>query len=137
MRTDLARTTLKPVDEILQYQNASFLKRFAQEKGIDEFEAARHFIALKQFLIVSATEPGVKVPSHLIDEIWHAFLKHSQEYEQFCNQFLGRVIHHRPRTTTSKEYTDTRAMAKRLFGSLDKQLWALKGHASCGCGDYV
>lgn len=37
------------------------------------------------------------VPSATVDEAWHAFLLHSQEYEAFCHSTFGRFVHHVPR----------------------------------------
>lgn len=36
------------------------------------------------------------MPSQGIDEVWHAFLKHPDEYRKFCIRYIGRVINHNP-----------------------------------------
>ena len=41
-------------------------------------------------------------PLWVIDEMWHTFLLYSKDYYDFCHQYLGRMIHHRPTPRAKK-----------------------------------
>ncbi|CAM4329160.1 hypothetical protein F901_01507 [Acinetobacter dispersus] len=51
------------------------------------------------------------MPSHAVDSLWHVMLEFPKQYQQLCEQILGRQLHHNPydATTTSQQQT------KQLF----------------------
>lgn len=51
------------------------------------------------------------MPSHAVDSLWHVMLEFPKQYQQLCEQILGRQLHHYPydATTTSQQPT------KQLF----------------------
>ena len=40
-------------------------------------------------------------PSVEIDAAWHAHILHTKEYNEFCEKFFGRFLHHTPELPTS------------------------------------
>jgi len=35
-------------------------------------------------------------PPEPVDKAWHAFVLHTRDYEAYCRERFGRVIHHQP-----------------------------------------
>ena len=48
------------------------------------------------FLDLCARSDEMLSPPPDVDAAWHAFLLHSRDYEAYCNERYGRVIHHQP-----------------------------------------
>lgn len=38
----------------------------------------------------------VSMPSEVVDDLWHAFILHTQSYANFCKQAFGKFFHHNP-----------------------------------------
>ena len=38
----------------------------------------------------------VAMPSKVVDILWHEFILNTREYQQFCQQAFGKVLHHTP-----------------------------------------
>ncbi len=38
----------------------------------------------------------VAMPSQAVDDLWHAFILYTRDYEAFCEQSFGRFLHHTP-----------------------------------------
>ncbi|MFJ7367490.1 hypothetical protein ACIQWQ_25830 [Peribacillus frigoritolerans] len=51
---------------------------------------------LKRYLIMAAVFGKVEMFNSVIDELWHIMLNHRQEYDEFCQAFIGRAIQHHP-----------------------------------------
>lgn len=138
MQTTAPRETLRPIGDILAYENPRVVKRFAEDHGVSLAEAERRFTELKKFLIAAAVKPGPKVTSEPVDSMWHSFVLHSRDYEQFCRGLLGRFIYHQPfETPNPGVYLETRAFIEQMFGPLDVELWAPEAKTCCtsGCDD--
>jgi hypothetical protein len=60
--------------------------------------------ALKQFFMAYALtkdggkkpKDGFMMPSRIADELWHHFMLDSANYEKFCKQAYGQMLHHKP-----------------------------------------
>lgn len=120
------------------YDNHQLYERFVADHGGSLEDARDRFVALKQFLTVCAVQPGIKVASDEIDQMWHTFLLFTREYRNFCNDRLGRYIEHEPFENPRPTYYElTRDVARGLFGELDLRYWPLVGKADCtsGCQD--
>lgn len=132
------RPTVRPIEEIVAYENDRVLERFVIDHGGTFDDAADRFDALKQFMTVCAKKPGIKVASDEIDQMWHTFLLFTIQYREFCDEWLGRFVEHEPFEEARPEYyTITRTAAAGLFGELDEAFWPLEGKADCtsGCGE--
>ncbi|MES1041966.1 hypothetical protein [Peribacillus simplex] len=51
---------------------------------------------LKRYLIMAAVFGKVEMFNSVIDELWHIMLNYRQEYDEFCQAFIGRTIQHHP-----------------------------------------
>ncbi|ENW79114.1 hypothetical protein F909_03441 [Acinetobacter sp. ANC 3929] len=60
------------------------------------------------------------MPSHAVDSLWHVMLEFPKQYQQLCEQVLGRQLHHDPydATTTSKQQTQQLFEAWRMSCTL-------------------
>lgn len=62
--------------------------------------------ALRDFFaayLLSGGKP-VSMPSQAADELWHEFILHTRNYEQFCRKAFGRFLHHTPAVALSRDY---------------------------------
>lgn len=67
---------------------------FSVRNVMPQSEAATVFADLERFL--NASSLSRRVPSKLVDEAWHVFILHTQQYAEFCTKHFGRFIHHVP-----------------------------------------
>lgn len=127
------RSTNKPIPAILAYQNDPVIRRYSANYGVSLEYAQNCFAAFKKYMIVCAVKPGQSAVSETIDEMWHTFLLFTKDYKAFCEEYLGRFIHHEPLTyPTPAVYSETRAFAEKLFGTIDEALWPLEAKTECG-----
>ncbi len=56
------------------------------------------FAALRDYfhLCRMAGRRMVSMPSHVVDDAWHAFILYTRGYDQFCSRAFGRFLHHTP-----------------------------------------
>jgi len=83
---------------------------------------------LKRFLIVCAEcsdgEIGMAGP---IDDFWHTFIIFTHDYEKFCEQLNGKLIHHIPLNETDAEKPSKNELtAYQRFLSLYEQVFEEK-----------
>lgn len=68
----------------------------AKYPRMTEAEYDWKLVELKRYLLMNAVLKGVPMFSPEVDDIWHEMLLFTREYESFCEQWYGRVIHHAP-----------------------------------------
>jgi hypothetical protein len=90
-------------ENVLVYCNSGVVKKYAQEYEVSIPVATERFEELKKFLFICATKEGNFSPSFVIDDIWHTFILFTKDYANFCNDYLGKFIHHAPDTEFSVE----------------------------------
>ncbi|MGZ9815581.1 hypothetical protein ACXM0N_06485 [Peribacillus simplex] len=73
--------------------NAEFRLTHPRDSQIKVNQAWRE---LKRYLIMAAVFGKVEMFNSVIDELWHIMLKYRQEYDEFCQVFIGRTIQHHP-----------------------------------------
>jgi hypothetical protein len=132
----------------MSYQFDPLIHRMVDKYGWDEVEARVAFEDLKRYLALAATTKEGVVPSPTIDDFWHNFILFTQDYESFCEEYVGHFIHHRPRrrgeviATSSGEnpVQFTLELARKAFGDLS-QHWTYpfvqptNGDCNADCGD--
>jgi hypothetical protein len=68
------------------------------ERGLltdGDFDVA--FTEFKKFVaLVRFTGAELGVASDVVDAMWHEFILFTREYVDFCEEFLGSYLHHRP-----------------------------------------
>jgi hypothetical protein len=47
-------------------------------------------------ICVAAGDRFVSMPSQVVDDLWHAFILFTRQYEQFCRRAFGGYLHHTP-----------------------------------------
>lgn len=54
--------------------------------------------ALRQYFLahLKSGRKFVSMPSQVVDELWHEFILYTRHYADFCEQALGRFMHHTP-----------------------------------------
>lgn len=59
--------------------------------------------ATRQWFRLAARHPKTKfaMPSVAVDAMWHEMVLHTREYQEFCEQALGRFLHHEPESAMS------------------------------------
>ena len=65
---------------------------------LSEQQAAQAVLGLRQYfqLCRQAKRQLVAMPSQAVDLLWHEFILHTRQYQQFCQQGIGHFLHHVP-----------------------------------------
>ena len=70
---------------------------------------------------------GVKLtPSKIVDLGWHEFILFTKAYEKFCNEKLGKFIHHTPdvdKAANNRNFLKTIQHYIQLFGKPPDDIW--------------
>ncbi|PNG21422.1 hypothetical protein C1J00_14885 [Streptomyces cahuitamycinicus] len=113
---------------------------------IDTATARRIIGQAAAFIAASGQQSGQSLaPSKLVDIGWHAFILHTVDYARFCEQVVGRFVHHVP-TGDGEEPPDhhaetrqrTLAAIEAAGYSVDHELWGNSADCSqchAGCTD--
>lgn len=135
-----AKVSTQPIvvdsTRVINYEAPHIVRRFAKQSGISIEEARRQFAQCLMFLVVCAEAPSVShAPSSIIDDAWHSFVLHTKDYQAFCEDYLGRFVHHNPTDKPEREaYGRTiRALTAR-FGKIDRRYWPNNKAADCDSG---
>lgn len=89
-------------DQISYIDNYVFPEKISVELKIryphlQDPDVDRVIEGLRQyFLICRGHRSMVAMPSQVVDIAWHEFILFTRHYEQFCNNGLGRFLHHTP-----------------------------------------
>lgn len=89
----------------------SALPRFLQRKLRETYpdlsakDCALVERGLRQFFLACLRSRGkfVAMPSQAVDTLWHAFILHTQAYDQWCRRGLGFFLHHTPAEALGRE----------------------------------
>ena len=97
---------IKSLEEILAYKNENVIHRFCQIRPDAKEEVEVIFDDLKRFLWLVATLEERKIKGEqtpdisfsksmiIMDDMWHSFILWTKQYQEFCETYLGRFIHH-------------------------------------------
>lgn len=64
--------------------------------SISEERSLVLFEELLEWMLVAEDSKNGQPASALLDDAWHIFILHTQDYVDFCSTFLGKYLHHRP-----------------------------------------
>jgi hypothetical protein len=107
------------------YSNEAVIQRIQQDAGVDRETARTWFNEMLVFLDLVADSKDFISPPGPIDVAWHAFILHTRDYESYCRERFGRVIHHEP-TGEPDPHAYRRAYDRRARqGRLDPAIWAV------------
>jgi uncharacterized membrane protein YgcG len=90
------RTPEAPPRSRPSYRNEAVIQRIADDEGVDRETATRWFEEMLVFLDLAADSKKMLSPPKAVDAAWHAFLLHTRDYEAYCRERFGRVLHHDP-----------------------------------------
>ena len=87
------------------------MAKVVAEHDMDAAMAATAETLYRQFLTLSAANPGAKiVPPRLADLVWHEHITHTRQYMADCQAVFGEYLHHTPSLAGSDMlYTDISA----------------------------
>lgn len=86
--------------------------------GMSDKEWDWTWFELKRYFLMCAVMRSVPMYSRQADELWHEMLMFTREYEQFCMQFCGDMIHHAPHAPGVQPAPDERAWFDWVYGEL-------------------
>jgi hypothetical protein len=96
--TSLVQTDQALIERAMAFPIEEIVALYASDLEVPIETAMNHECELKRWLVLSALNPEEEyVMLSSIDEIWHAFILFTRRYAEFCNDVLGRFVHHRPR----------------------------------------
>ena len=109
---------LKPLalSQVITYRNDDVVGRFCDDHGVDFAAASEVFVETLKWLWLCAHQSylqeskgkapvGVPLLSEIfvIDLMWHNFILFTEEYQNFCNDYLKSFVHHVPQTRRDRE----------------------------------
>ncbi|WP_242604847.1 glycine-rich domain-containing protein [Flavobacterium subsaxonicum] len=110
----------------------TFTDRLARENNWDTQYAVAAVTEYKKFMLLLCITSHPLTPSDQVDQVWHLHLLYTQLYwTDFCQNILGRQIHHGPTKGGSNEttkytnwYNKTLSLYKDIFGvDAPKSIW--------------
>jgi hypothetical protein len=106
------------------YWNSAVVERIQRDAGVDRDTAAALWAELLVFLDLVAESKEFVSPPARLDVAWHAFILHTRDYEAYCRERYGRVIHHEP-TGAPDPGAYRRAYQRRsaLQSPVDHAIW--------------
>lgn len=130
------------ISEILAFSHPGVVERISRDSEISNERARGIFEDTLRFLFLAAITGEPIPPTKAIDSGWHAFLLFTRDYADFCTNYLGRFIHHRPYTEADKATPgfDEKArliagkafdLARKHFGNQLSENWSYE----VGIGD--
>jgi hypothetical protein len=78
------------------YWNESVVERIQRDAGVDRETATALWGETLIFLDMVAVSKEFVSPPPPVDIAWHAFILHTRDYEAYCRERYGRIIHHQP-----------------------------------------
>ena len=105
--------TLEPLlTSLLAYRNPRIIRRFQIDFPQFADQADSRFTELMKFLWLTQKQIAdrwlfpseehlrfrVDIHNHMVhvDHMWHCFILCTKEYEEFCQEFFGKFMHHTP-----------------------------------------
>lgn len=79
------------------FSSSDALYSIARDCQVDEVRARELFESTKGFLLQVAVSGEDRSPDPTVDQAWHAFLLCTRDYARFCQDVLGKFVHHDPR----------------------------------------
>lgn len=100
----------------------TFTDRLARENGWTVEYSVRAIEEYKKFMFLLCIANHPLTPSDQVDQVWHLHLIYTHSYwEEFCNDILGKPIHHGPTKGGDGEnnkFTDWYERTKELYRSI-------------------
>ena len=102
-----------------------FIDRLARENGWTIEYAKKVFVEYKRFMWLCKVSNMSMTPSDEVDQVWHLHMTYMKSYQDFCENYLGKVIYHNPSKGGKSEqekfanyYVDTLEHYHKTFGEV-------------------
>jgi uncharacterized membrane protein YgcG len=115
----------KPDRAVPAYSNETVIQRIQLDAGVDRDTARTWFNEMLVFLDLVADSRDFISPPGPVDAAWHAFILHTRDYEAYCRERFGRVIHHEPTGEPDPEAYRRAYDRRARMGSVDSAVWAV------------
>ena len=122
-------------ETLLETVPQEVVRRYKRKQGVSGKLAAFHHVELIKFLLACSEMDFELVPSEVVDEAWHNFILFTQEYGNWCEVNLGKMIHHVPAdgdVVDVDSYVRTVELLRDRYEA-DETLWPI-GAAGANCG---
>ena len=136
-----------------QFDSLSRLERFeapyVEEKLLKDGKLVREdyqeaFTEFKRYVALVNLNKGrgaMSMSSKEVDEVWHQFILFTPQYHEFCDEVLGRYLHHVPTTSQTPSTPTGKANFIRnytnAFGEIP-EIWNINlGSDPCDAGNCV
>jgi len=73
----------------------NLIDRVKKKTGWSQIKTEKNVAEYRKFLYLATINDNV-VPAKDVDEVWHEHLLFTRDYNAFCNNVLGKQIHHEP-----------------------------------------
>ena len=97
------------MEKVMSYHHEETVQRFISNYDVTYEESFEIFQETKKFLALMARYPKEHVFAvesiYVLDEMWHTFLMFTKDYQDFCVEHFGFMIHHEPMKKAEKEQT--------------------------------
>jgi hypothetical protein len=121
------------------YSNEAVIERIQLDAGVDRDTARAWFNEMLIFLDLVADSKDFISPPGPVDAAWHAFILHTRDYEAYCRERFGRVIHHEPTGEPDPDAYRRAYQRRARQGQTDPAIWAapaVGGAAASEGGDW-
>ncbi len=113
----------------------SMTKSYSQDK-VAEME-----LEFKKYMFLSSKYKDLKLPmSRGVDDFWHTAILNTRNYQTFCEEVLGRFIHHMPTISDEENWSlmpeylkNTIPLYSKHFGACPDQYWKTGSHKESCC----
>lgn len=104
-------------EKVKDFRSEGAIEYYSRSYGLSKSEAEEHFVEMLKFLSLAAFNLDETItPSDQVDEMWHAMIIQTREYELLCNK-LGLKIHHSTTAAPKREaYTTAMKLYRDEFG---------------------
>lgn len=106
-------------------------ERLASENGWKQEYASRVVEEYKRFMYLAIVCSHAVTPSDQVDQMWHLHMIYTRDYDSFCEDVLGKWIHHGPTKggkaqddLFEKQYRETKESYLEEFGqAVPEDIW--------------
>lgn len=114
---------LPHLKDVLRYQNPAVVQRFKTNHPKEALHAEHLFTEMLRYLWLCEKHsldcvntpdnpalhfiPVMHEEMRTIDNMWHEFILLTRDYQNFCDHYFGRFLHHEPNMRESLAYSET------------------------------
>lgn len=123
------------LQDVDKWSHPEFVQRIMSTLSMSPEEARLLFLDVKRYLYLCAITRQKLTPPLPIDLGWHEFLMYTRDYQSFCTEVLGVLIHHVPDPVLQSVVNKTSSLATvnlagEYFGELSRN-WSKVSSGEC------